>query len=445
MNMRSIKKFQQAIIQLITFRRIRVISLLLLLPVLVISQSLTLETCQQKAKANYPLVKQYGLIEQTSQYNISNANKGYLPQLSLSARGTYQSDVTALPPFLAPKDAKGNSIPIPPMDKDQYQAVLEASQLIWDGGVIEAQKKITSVSTDVEKKKLEVDLYALNERIDQLFFGILLINEQVKQTEILENELLTNYNRISALKQNGLANQSDLDAIKVEQINVSQRKSELKSTQKSFYIMLSAFTGMSVNDKTIIEKPELDISVMNQTKNNRPELALFEAQSKLIEGQKDLLNAGNLPKIGAFLQGGYGKPGLNMLTNEFSAFYIGGIRLSWNFSGYYTQKNNVNKLDINKKTVDIQKETFLFNTDLKTKQQQTEIEKIQSILTSDVEIIRLRENIKIAATAKVDNGTLTVSDLIREINAESQARQLKSLHEIQLLMAIYQLKNNTNY
>ena len=441
MNMKSIRRNQQAIIYLIAFRRLGIISLLLLLPGLVISQSLTLETCHQKAKANYPLVKQYGLIEQTSQYNISNANKGYLPQVSLSARGTYQSQVTELPSALSSR----LGISLPSLSKDQYQAVLEASQLIWDGGVIEAQKKITSVSTDIEKKKLEVDLYALNERVDQLFFGILLINEQVKQTEILENELLTNYNRISALKQNGLANQSDLDVIKVEQINVSQRKSELKSTQKSFYIMLSAFTGISINDKTVIEKPELDISVLNQTKSNRPELALFEAQSKLIESQKGLLNAGNLPKIGAFLQGGYGKPGLNMLTNEFSAFYIGGIRLAWNFSGYYTQKNNVNKLDINKKTVEVQKETFLFNTDLKTKQQQSEIEKIQSILTSDVEIIRLRENIKKAATAKVDNGTLTVSDLIREINAENQARQLKSLHEIQLLMAIYQLINNTNY
>jgi len=285
MNMKSIRINQKAIICLIAFRRLGIISLLLLLPGLVISQSLTLETCHQKAKTNYPLVKQYGLIEQTSQYNISNANKGYLPQVSLSARGTYQSQVTELPSALSSR----LGMSLPSLSKDQYQAVLEASQLIWDGGVIEAQKKITSVSTDVEKKKLDVDLYALNERVDQLFFGILLINEQVKQTEILENELLTNYNRISALKQNGLANQSDLDAIKVEQINVSQRKSELKSTQKSFYIMLSAFTGISINDKTVIEKPELDISVLNQTKSNRPELALFDAQSKLIESQKSLL------------------------------------------------------------------------------------------------------------------------------------------------------------
>ncbi|NDP19784.1 MAG: TolC family protein [Paludibacter sp.] len=401
------------------------------------SQNLTVEMCQEKAKVNYPLVKQYGLIEQTAQYNISNANKGYLPQLTLSARGTYQSQVTKLPITLP-------NLIIPELSKDQYQAVLEASQVIWDGGVISAQKKITNANTEVEKQKLEVDLFALNERVNQLFFGILLINEQIIQTVILENELLTNYNRVNAYKQNGVANQSDLDAIKVEQINVMQRKSELKSTQKSYLLMLSTLIGLALDEKTELVKPELDLSVLKETDNKRPELGLFVAQNQLLESQKSLLNAGNLPKIGAFLQGGYGKPGLNMLTNSFSEFYIGGIRLLWNISGFYTQKNNINKIETSKKSVVIQKETFLFNSDLKTKQQQTEIEKLESILSNDDEIIRLRENIKKSANAKVENGTLTVSDLIREINAENQARQLKSLHEIQLIMNIYQLKNNIN-
>ena len=301
------------------------------------SQSLTVETCQEKARANYPLVKQYGLIEQTEHYNISNANKGYLPQLTLSAKGTYQSQVTKLPITLP-------NVVIPELSKDQYQAVLEASQLIWDGGVISAQKKITNANTEVEKQKLEVDLFALNERVNQLFFGILLINEQIIQAEILENELHTNYNRVYAYKQNGVANQSDLDAIRVEQINVIQRKSELKSAQKSYFIMLSALTSLAIDEKNELVKPELNLSILKETGNKRPELGLFEAQNKLLESQKSLLNAGNLPKIGAFIQGGYGKPGLNMLTNEFSEFYIGGVRLSWNISGFYSQKNNINKI-----------------------------------------------------------------------------------------------------
>ncbi|MBP7613310.1 MAG: TolC family protein [Paludibacter sp.] len=407
------------------------------LPIAALGQSITLDECQTKAKANYPLVKQYNLIEQTAQYNISNANKGYLPQVTLSAKGTYQSQVTKLPITIP-------NVTIPGLSKDQYQAVVEANQVIWDGGAISAQKKITNANAEVEKQKLEVDLYALNERINQLYFGILLLKEQLRQNDILQNELQTNYNRVASYKQNGVANQSDLDALKVEQINAQQRGTELHSTQKSYFIMLSALTGLTIDTKTELIKPEINLASLNTTVNHRPEIGLFDAQNKLFESQKELLNAGNRPKIGAFVQGGYGKPGLNMLTNAFSDFYIGGIRLSWNLSGFYTQKNNLNKIEVSKKAMDVQKETFLFNSDLKTKQQQTEIEKLKSTLANDDEIIRLRGNIKKSATTKVDNGTLTITDLIREINAEDQAKQLKSLHEIQLIMNVYQLKNNIN-
>jgi outer membrane protein TolC len=420
--------------------------LLLLFPLLGFSQNLTVETCQEKAKANYPLVKQYGLIEQTAQYNISNANKGYLPQLSLSARATYQSDVTEIPSSLGEILTKvsGHPVSFPSMTKDQYQAVVEANQLIWDGGIISAQKEITNASTEVEKKKLEVDLYSLNERVNQLYFGILLLSEQLKQNAILQSELQVNYDRIKALKQNGVANQTDIDALKVEQLNADQRETEIKSTRKSYCLVLSAMTGIKIDENTVLAKPEINLAVLTDTIVRRPEIALFNAQNKMYESQKALLNAGNLPKIGAFIQGGVGKPALNMFNDNFSPFYIGGLRLSWNFSGFYSQKNNLNKIDVNKKAIDIQKETFLFNTDLKNKQQKAEIEKLQSSVNNDDEIIRLRGNIKRSASAKVDNGTLTVTDLIREINAEDQAKQLKALHEIQLIMSVYQLKNNIN-
>jgi len=418
----------------------------LMVPLSMHAQSLSIETCQEKAKENYPLVKQYGLIEQTAQYNINNANKGYLPQLSLSAKATYQSAVTQIPSSLGDVLSKltGKPFSFPALPKDQYQAVIEASQVIWDGGVISTQKKITSQSSEVEKQKLEVDLYALKDRVNQLFFGILLLNEQLKQNDILKNDLLTNYNRLNAYKQNGIANQADLDAIKVEQLNADQRESDMISTKKSFVIMLSALTGIVINDQTELSKPLPDLSVLKASTNLRPEIKLFEAQNNLYESQKSLINAGNLPKIGAFVQGGYGQPGLNMFTTGFSPFYIGGIRLSWNISGLYSQKNNVSKLELNKKSVDIQKETFLFNNNLVTQQQQTEIEKIQSTISNDDEIIRLRQNIKKATSAKMENGTASVSDLIRDINTENQAQQLKSLHEIQLLMNLYQLKNNIN-
>ena len=421
-------------------------SLLLFLSIGIFAQKLTIENCLEKAKANYPLVKQYGLIEQTARYNIDNATCGYLPQLTLSAKATYQSDVTQIPSALsdilsvmAKKTISFQSLP-----KDQYQAALEVSQLIWDGGIICAQNKITKAGTEVEKQKLEVDLYTLKDRVNQLYFGILLLDEQLKQTDILKNDLQTNYNRVASLVTNGVASQSDLDAIKVELINLDQRVSDINNTQKTYSIMLSALTGLEITDKTELQKPETDLSVLNVTTNHRPELNLFDAQAKLYENQKSLITAANLPRVGAFVQGGYGLPALNMFDPNFAGFYIAGLRLSWNLSGFYTQKDNMNKLDVSKKTVGIQKETFLFNSNLVTKQQRNEVEKIQSSLKSDDEIIGLRQNIKKSTQNKQINGTASVSDLIRDVNAENQARQLKSLHEIQLLMNVNQLKNNTN-
>ncbi|MDD4991120.1 MAG: TolC family protein [Paludibacter sp.] len=409
-------------------------------------QNLTVETCQEKAKANYPLVKQYGLIEQTAQYTISNANKGYLPQLALSVKATYQSDVTKIPSALGDAISSLTHKPFSfaSLPQDQYQAVLEASQLIWDGGIISSQNKITKAGVEVEKQKLEVDLYTLKDRVNQLFFGILLLNEQFKQNEILKKDLQTNYERLSAYKQNGVAQQSDLDAIQVEQLNANQRTSDLNNTRTTYCLLLSALTGLSINDKTELQKPPVDLKVLDESTVRRPEVGLFDAQNKLYENQKDLFLSANLPKIGAFVQGGYGQPGLNMFAGGFSPFYIGGLRLSWNISGFYTQKDNLNKLDVSKKNVEIQKETFLFNNNLVTKQQQNEITKLQSTISNDDEIIRLRQNIKKATSVKLENGTATVSDLIRDVNAENQALQLKSLHEIQLLMNVYQLKNNIN-
>ena len=414
------------------------------LPIGIFAQQLTLDECLSKAKANYPLVKQYGLIEETGNYNLSNANKSYLPQLTLSAKATYQSDVTSLPESLAQTLEKMTGKAISSVSKDQYQAVVEANQLIWDGGVIASQKKLTKASTEIEKKKLDVDLYAINERVEQLYFGILLIDEQLKQNAILKTELQTNYKKVEAYKNNGIANQADLDAIMVEILNADQRDVELKISRKSYLSVLGAFIGTKPAENTELQKPMADLSVLNNTANLRPELSLFDAQNKLFDTQVSLQNAGNMPRLGAFVQGGVGRPGLNMFVNQFSPFYIGGLRLSWNISNFYTQKNNLNKIEVNRKTSEVQRETFLFNSDLKTQQQKADIEKLQASIESDTKIIRLKSNIKSSTSSKLDNGTSSVTDLIRDLNSENMAIQLKSLHEVQLLMSIYQLKNNVN-
>jgi len=409
---------------------------LLFVPLLTMSQNITLDICQQKARELYPLTKQYGLIEKTSEYNIANANKAWLPQVNFTAKTTYQSETTKLPISIP-------NVIIPELTKDQYNAALDVSQTIWDGGVVKAQKNIIKAQAESEKQKLEVDLYMLKERVNQLYFGILLLNEQLQQLTLIKTDLQANYEKVIALKQNGIAGQADIDAVRVEQLNLEQKENDLQTTLKSFTEMLTAFTNLNFSSKTEFSKPIIS-TVDYALENKRPELLLLATQSKALSSQRDMITASNLPKVGIFVQGGYGKPGLNMLTNEFSPYYIGGLRLSWNLSGYYSQKNNFEKISLNQKSIDIQKETFLFNNNLQNRQQMNEIEKLKSTMKNDDEIILLRSNIKKATTAKFENGTATITDMLRDVNAESLARQARALHEIQLYMAVYQLKNNKN-
>lgn len=400
------------------------------------AQNITIDDCQNKARANYPLVKQLGLIEQTAAYQLSNANKAWLPQLNLTAKATYQSDAIkiALP---APVNLNMEQ------SKDQYNVALDLTQTIWDGGITKAQKGIIKAQSETEKEKAEVDLYTLRDRINQLFFGILLINEQLSQVKILQHDLETNLNKVKALEANGVAMPTDIDVMSVELINAQQRETDLLTTRKSFIEMLAAFTGLQATDKSVFEKPILP-SIENDTLNNRPELKLFDSQISMYNSQRNLINAGTMPRLGLFAQGGYGRPGLNMLYDGFSAYYIGGLRLSWNLSSFYTHKNEINKIATSQKSVEVQKETFLFNNKLQNNQQLNEIDKLKTAIINDDRIITLRTKIKTATSSRVENGTATVSDLVRDMNAENLARQTRSMHEIQLYIAVYQLKNQTN-
>jgi outer membrane protein TolC len=408
-----------------------------LLPATAAYPQLTLDHCREKARANYPLIKQYGLIEKSATYNLSNAGKGYLPQVTLTAKATYQSETTEIPINIP-------GIPSFAMSKDQYQAITEVNQLIWDGGAIRSQKKIIQQSAEVEKQNLEVALYTLNERINQLFFGILVIQEQLRQNDLLRAGWQTNIERVTAWINNGVANQSDLDALKVEQLRTAQRSTELLSLQKSYKQMLSAMTGEQIDEGVKFVKPESSVIPVTGIVNHRPELQFFEYQKNLLNTQRDAIYAANRPKIGMFLQAGYGRPGLNMLNNQFSPFAIGGARITWNISNYYSQKNNVSKLGLSGQSVDLQKDIFTYNSNLSGIQQNNEIAKIRELIGRDDEIISLRQSIRKSSEVKVANGTLMVSELIRDIQAEDMARQEKSLHEMQFLISIYNLKNITN-
>ena len=424
-------------------KRIKIFILFCLIGATAFGQ-LTIEQCYEKARDNYPLVSRYKLIEQSEGYNLQNASKGYLPQFSLSAKATYQTEVTTIPISIP-------GIDVPTMRKDQYQVVAGLSQTIWDGGVISSQKKSIKAGSDSEKMKYEVDMYALNARINDLFFGILLLNEQLRLNDVYMNDLQRNHDRVASFVANGLANNADWDGVRVEQLTARQNRTNMESMRKAFLQMLSVMTGIEVDTATVFVIPDIDSKqkqetafTLNLNENNRPELGMYDALTRQMEAQRKSITAGNLPKISAFIQGAYAAPGLNMFQQDFSPYAIGGVQFLWNFGGLYTRKNDLNKINTSINDIEIQRETFLFNTSLQATQQQFEIEKYLKIMEEDDQIITMRENIRRSAEAKVENGTMSVIDMIREVNAEQNARQQKATHKVELLKALYELRTITN-
>jgi outer membrane protein TolC len=404
--------------------------LLFFLPGLLAAQELKkldLQQAYDMARNNYPVIKQKDLVKQTANINIENLQKGFLPQVTFSGQATYQSDVTKI-------DISFPGINFEPPGKDQYKLVADVNQLIFDGGTTKEEKVLQQLNASVEDQKIEVELYQLKERINQLCLSVLYLDEQLKQVDLVKADINTGIKRMDAQVQNGVAFKSSLNMLKAEMLKADQRAIEIKSSKKGLIEALAIFLGQSLSENLELEKPVI-ATVVITTEIARPELKLYSEQTKLVNQQNNLITAKNLPKASLFVQGGYGKPGLNLLKNGFDFYYIGGVRFNWSLGGLYTKKKEKQLVEINKKRVDIQKETFILNTNTLLKQQQSEIDKLQQLIASDNEIISLRESVTNAAKAQLENGVITANDYLKEVNADDQARQSLITHQVQLLQA----------
>lgn len=393
--------------------------------------TLTIETCYEQARQNYPLIKQKDLLTKSLRFTIANAHSAYLPQVSINGQATYQSEVTRLP---------GSAVLVEPLSKDQYKIYGEINQSILDGGVTKNQTNIQRVSTQIEQQKLEVELFKIKERINQLFFGILLIDAQLKQVDLLKKDLQTSLLKTESAILNGMAFKSNADILKAELLKSDQRIIEMKAARLAYLDMLGYFTNQQLDDTVTLN--ESVIAIANGVQEiNRPELSLYNFQSQLLGTQYHANNSRNLPRVGFFLQGGYGRPGLNALVNEFAGYYIGGFRLNWSLSGLYNSFRDKQLLDLNVQQVNNQKETFLFNTNLQLKQQSRDVQKLVDLIEVDNQIIELRTRIAITTKAQHENGVISTSDYLRELNSEDLAKQNKLLHQVQLMLAQYSYQN----
>ena len=411
-------------------------TLLLLMPFFLQAQPkkiLLLSAAYDLALKNYPLVKQRELLKQTAAINIENLGKGFLPQVNLSGQASYQSDVTAIKIPLP-----GVNIPSP--SKDQYRIVADINQLLYDGNNIKVQKDIQRLNENTEQQKIEIELYRIKDRINQLFLGVLFLDEQLKQVDLVKNDLSIGIKKTEAQVNNGVAFRSNLNVLKAELLKTDQRTIELTTTRKGLTDVLSLFIGETLPDEVVLEKPVITATLAG-TDIQRPELKLYSVQEKLLNGQYKLIDSRIRPRASLYLQSGYGRPGLNLLKNDFAFFYTTGVRLNWAFGGLYTQKKEKQLIELGKRSIGIQKEIFLLNTNTALKQQEAEISKMKKLIAKDYEIIELRVKVKDAAKVQLDNGVITANDYLREINAEDQSRQSLITHQVQLLQAQINYQN----
>ena len=425
------------------------------------AQTLTLEQCQQLVRENYPLVKQRELVEKTSEYTVANAKHNWLPQISLSAQATYQSDVVTIPQDIVDmmgdlKDSPLASlagIDMPDLNydgipKDQYKAAIDVQQIIYGGGAVKAQVEAAKAQGEADQQNWETEMYALRERVNQLYFGTLLLQEKGKEVNLMMDELERNKRLVQACVDLGVAGQSDVDKLQVEILSARQQRSEIDASLKAYRIMLGIMTGQEIAEGTEFVKPAMTL-LPAELQINRPELRYIDAQQRLLDAQKRGVDAAIKPQIGAFFQGAYSNMGLDMfstmMNNGWEPYFIAGIQLKWNLSGFYNRKSSLSKIETARSQLALQRETFLYNMNLKSRQEQIGIERMQEVMKEDDEIIRLRTSIRERAAAGVENGTVTVNDLLREIHAENLARQNKVTHEIELLKDIYDLKHTVNY
>lgn len=416
--------------------------ILMLLPILVRAQAVTLDECQQLAQENYPLIKQYDLIRQTTGYTVNNISKGWLPQISAMAQATYQSDVMTLPDPLQTMlgqqgfDVKG-------LRKDQYRIGIDLNQTVYDGGLISGQKNVARLEGEVQTAQTTTDLYTIRQRVNDIYFGILLLDEKIQLNKDLQTLLQSNLDKLNSMLSNGIAMQSDVNVVKAEKLKAEQQETELASSRKSLMDMLAVFIG---KDITELAMPQ-DIIVPTES-NNRPELHLFDTQIELANAQESLLNARLLPKLSVFAQGYYGYPGYDrfdaMFNRDWKLNGMIGVRLSWNIGALYNRKNDRAKLNTRRGLVESARETFLFNNHLLEIQQTNGIAKYRQMITDDHEIVALRSDVRQSAESRLEHGIIDTNNLLQEITRENQSRIDLSTHTILMLKESYDLKYTTN-
>jgi outer membrane protein TolC len=399
-----------------------------------ITDSLSLDFCIDNAIKNYPLSRQTDLLADMKDYKISNIRKAFLPQFFINGQASYQSDVTYLPINIP-------ALNIPVVDKDSYKFTFDVNQLLYDGGLNKSLEYIESITFSVDRQNIETELYKLKERINQLYFNILLLNENERQVILVQEDIRSKLRKIESAIRNGVSIQSSYDILQAELKKTDIQSAEIKYSVTANIQMLRDLTGLTITDTVRLVLPQLIIQ--KKYENERPEMYQFSLQEEKTENMKKMVSAGTLPKLSCFGQLGYGKPGLNMLSNDFDRFYLVGAKLTWNPWNWKKSRNEIMILDLQKEIINNQSEVFEENLKLNVDKELAEIDKYEKLINIDEENVALREKVLKTSSSQLENGMITTSDYITDMNNLSQARLNLYIHKIQLVRSKINLLNLT--
>jgi len=396
-------------------------------------QELSLDSCQSMARKNHPLLRQAGIIDQISQLRQQNIQVSNLPQFDLTARASWQSDVTKLalkiPGFAGPE----------PLSKDQYKAYIDIRQKLFDGGVGKKREELEEADRLVSKQQNETELYKIRETVNTLYFNALIIQENLRIVDLKKETLDERIKIVGSSVKNGVSLPNELDQLRAENLLTEQQITELKSTQQTTFALLEIITGSTISEKTLFSKPNLStIDINNDVK--RPEIALFTLQKSKLDKSEDVLTNSRKPYVYAFGQAGYGRPGLNMLDNNFADWYMVGAGLSWNIWDWHTTNRNRSAIKLQKDIIETNLDNFNRSVKTSLSQEENNSQKLKSLINTDEQLVVIKDQITKRSAVALENGTITSADYIRDLNAALQAKANLETHKVQLVQTTVNYK-----
>ncbi len=411
------------------------ISLILFFPAILFAQKkqqkFSLQQCLQEAVKHFPTQKQLLLNQSKYMLEQNNIKKNFLPQLNLNGQASYQSDVTKVPIPPIP----GFDMPI--ISKDWYKINFDLDQLIWDGGLTKSQKQVQTADYKISDQQVKIKTFALKRQVNILYFNILFLQANLDALHVLIKDLNARIKDAEAAQRNGILLQADVDALKVNQKLAEQQIIEKAGDQNGLIASLNQLTHLKITSAKELITPKARITSYTFV-NNRPEYQLLNLQKSKLTALEQMTTVKRMPVFKLFGQAGYGRPGYDMLNDNFDTYYMAGVRLHWNIFDWNRTKHEKQILNIQSDIIQTEQETFNQSLRAELDKQLAGIQKFEKLIKTDKEILQLQKNVVDAAGNKLKNGTITATSYLIELNKDVKAQLTMQAHKLQLLFAKYQ-------